>query len=715
MKKRPRRDGGAANPRTTEPPRAARGAGGSPPLAPPLVVERLATRTTGPQGAARSAFAHPLTEFLAATLSALALTFVAFAPGLDAQFASDDANAIVENEWVTGDLDAAGIFANFSWWSAGRADSSGYRPATTLSFAVNRAVAGGGPSGFRVVNYAMHALAAGLLFALARRFGLGLAAASAGAALFAVLPIHSEAVVWIVGRAELGASIAFLFVVLACVAWRDAKPPHGVRAFAWLASGTAAIALGMAFKENAVTALAAPAILGVTALAFAPRGAGIGSGPAACSSAGSAAARPWVRNTVATVALAAGIGAYALVRAAASGPALAPEAGSLLDNPLSVVDAGTRLLGAVAVFGRYVRLTVWPSPLSIDYSYDALGIGDGFVANADTAVAVAFVAVAAWAALRGPGRRDVVAAGLLLAAASFSIVSNTVFVIGTILGERLFYLPSAGLCLAVAAMADPLFAARRGTRVPAIAALAAVVVLAGASIAVGRARAAEWKTPVTLFEAAVAAVPRSARAHMELGSAYGAVGRVEDANRHFATALEILPGYAAAAYNHGNVLARAGRYDDAAAAYRRALAIDRRFTRAWHNLALTERLRGRTEAWLEATREAALSSPHSVALQEELGEALLTTSRYEEAIEAYDAAIEAGSSAASSWFNRGVARHHLGGCAAAIDDYRRATAAPGAPRETYAALAGCLRQLGRDAEAAAAEAAGQVANRDTRR
>ncbi len=664
-----------------------------------------------PRAALRGAPA--LAEFLAATLAALVLTFVAFAPGLHSRFVSDDVNAIVENEWVAGELDAAGIFASFSWWGAGRADSAGYRPATTLSFAANRLATGSEPSGFRIVNFAMNALAAGLLFALARRLGLGLAAASACGAVFAVLPIHSEAVVWIVGRAELGASIAFLFVALACVAWRDAGPADGARSMAWLVSGTAAIALGMAFKENAVTALAAPAILWA-ALGVSRAGPATSGPPANASGGAPATGRSWRRDAAATAALCAGIGLYAFVRSTAVGPALAPEAGSLLDNPLSIVDPGTRLLGAVAVLGRYVRLTLWPSPLSVDYSYDALGIGPGFVASPDTAIAVAFVAAALWAATRGPGRRSVVAVGLMLAAASFSIVSNTVFVIGTILGERLFYLPSAGLCLAAAAAAEPLFEARRGARAVAISTFA-VVALVGAAIATDRPRAAEWSTPVTLFEAAVAAVPRSARAHMELASAYGAIGRVDDANRHFTTALGILPDYAAAAYNQGNVLAHAGRYDEAAQAYRRALAIDRRFTRAWHNLALTERLRGRTGAWLEAMREAARSSPGSAALQDEFGEALLLAGRYEEAIEAYDAAIAAGSPAASSWFNRAVARHHLGGCPAALDDYRRATTVAGAPRETFAALAGCLRQLGRDAEAAEVEAAGQVANRETRR
>ncbi|MFN2427586.1 MAG: tetratricopeptide repeat protein [Candidatus Binatia bacterium] len=632
----------------------------------------------------RRAADRPFLEFAAATLAAFVATWAAFGPGLHARFVSDDVNAIVENEWVAGPFDPAGIVGNFSWWGEGRADSVAYRPGATLSFAVNRQVSGADPSGFRIVNFALHSLCTGLLYALSRRLGLGREAAGAAALLFAVLPIHSEAVLWIVGRAELGAAAGFLIAALACLRYREnASWPS-------LVVAAVAVAAGITFKENAVTVLAAPAIY--------------------CLALGR---ERWRRDAAALGALAAGVGAYALLRWSADGPAIARDAGSLLDNPLSVLDTGTRLLGALAVFGRYIALTFWPASLSVDYSYDALAIGEGFRANADSLVAAAFLAAAAWAVWRGPGRRSVIAVGLLLAAASFSIVSNTVFVLGTILGERLFYLPTAGLCIALAALAEPLLVTR-ATRRPA-AAFVAVLVLAAAGVAVNRHRSVQWLTPVSLFEAAATALPRSARAHMELASAYGNEGRVDEATRHFALAMAIKPDYTAAAYNQGNVLARAGRYDAAADAYRSALAIDARFARAWHNLALTERLRGRPEAWLDALRKAAEISPRSSALRSELAEALLLTGRHAEALSHYDVLIESGEAIAATHFNRGVARHHLEGCAGALEDYRQATKAPGAPREAFAAAAGCLRQLGQVEEAEALEQAAKVANRGTHR
>lgn len=624
-------------------------------------------------------------EFLAVSFAALVLTFAAFSPGLRGAFVSDDINTIVENEWVNGPLDPVGIATTFSWWGQGRSDAPGYRPAATLSFALSREISGLDPYSFRLVNFALNALCAGLLFALARVLGLSRITAAAAALVFAVLPLHSEPVVWVVGRAELGAAAGFLLAALCCALVRSGA------SLALLAVAAAALAVGLAFKENAITVLAAPAIFLVLLR-------------------GDAETRR--RDLLAIGALAAGALVYAFVRSFAAGPAIEMSAESLLDNPLSVVGFGTRLLGAVAVLGRYLALTFWPSSLSVDYSYDALGIGPGFVANPDSVVALLFVAAALWAVLRGPGRRELVAVGLLLAAAAYSIVSNTVFVLGTILGERLFYLPTAGLLLAIAAMAAPFFD-RRGRAQQIAVATTAVVVLA--SLVVDRARAAEWMTPVSLFGSAVAEAPRSARAHMEYASALGAAGRSDEAALHFAKALEILPDYAAAAYNQGNMYARLNRYDEAAASYRRALEKLPTLTRGWHNLALTERLRGNRDAWIEALKSAVATAPQSVTLPNELGEALLAVGRHEEAIAVYDSLAAEGRAQAASWFNRGVANHHLGGCAAAVEDYRKAAAAPGAPPQAFVAAAGCLRELGRSEEAAAIEQSGKVANRDTRR
>ena len=155
---------------------------------------------------------------MAAILVALAV--VAFAPAASAPFVSDDKLAIAANEYVVLDSSALDIFSNFSWWGSLRADAPGYRPLVTLTFAWTWAASGADPLPFHIVNIALHALVVWLAFLLAIRLGFEPNTAFWSAALFAVLPIHSEAVIWSVGRAELMAAAAWCATLIALIDYR---------------------------------------------------------------------------------------------------------------------------------------------------------------------------------------------------------------------------------------------------------------------------------------------------------------------------------------------------------------------------------------------------------------------------------------------------------------------------------------------------------------
>lgn len=496
-------------------------------------------------------------------------------------------NAIVSNERVTGGHSLVEIFSTYSWWGAARADAPGYRPLSTWSFALNHDLAGSRVFSWHAVNVVLHALIAWLVYLLAIDLGARTMGAVAAASLFLVLPIHVEAVAWIVGRAELLATLAYATGLLCVLRHRRS------RGVGYAVAAALVVALGCFAKENAATLLAAPVFAGLV----------LDGGE-----------RERRRDAGMLAALALGIFAYGAVRFFADGASTASAAGDLLDNPLSLLPLGTRLLGALSVLGRYLALTIWPHPLSVDYSFDAIGIGPGFVADRYTAVALLALGGLAAAGYAG-GRR--VAFPLLLAAASFSLVSNTVLLIGTVMAERLFYLPTLGLVLAVVpAWEAAAAAAQRGRRALLILFALVCIVYAGSSFR----RAYDWRSSVALFESAVRAHPRSARARMELGGAYGRVGRVADAEREFAAAVDVLPTYAAALYNLGNLRARDGRLDDAASAYRRALESSPRLIQAWFNLGLVEQMRGRRDEAIEAFSAAAKIAPGDVEIARALAD-----------------------------------------------------------------------------------------------
>jgi tetratricopeptide (TPR) repeat protein len=590
------------------------------------------------------------------------LTILAFAPALQSPFVSDDLNAIVSNQNVTDPTAFSDIFSKFSWWGSERADAPGFRPLTTASFALQHRVVGLEPGPYRLINVALHAAVGCALYLLALSLGSLHSSALLTAALFTVLPIHSEAVIWIVGRAELLATLGFIGVAGASLGFQRS----GSRGY--LVLGSISLLLGLLSKENAITALAIPVIFALAGVA-----------PENNTDSQQDENRSWRRrNTVLMIVLLLTATAYLGVRANAGGPLFVPQpslgseqagaaaielSSSNLDNPLLDMDPLARSVGALSVLGRYAGLLVWPSPLSIDYSFNALPLGglDRWATlGAILLVATSLTCCWAWYVRATP----FLLIGLGFTAASYSIVSNLLVPIGTLMGERLIYLPTVGLALA----AIPLMELGLGKYPRQVAVgLASIGV---AWLAVDFDRASDWRSPVALYEATVAAVPRSARAHMELASAYGREGRTPEALGHFAEALKIKPDYGAAAYNMGNMLARGGQLAPAIQAYRQAVAATPTFASAWTNLSLTYRLGGSNSEALGVLEEAVVANPKHAGLHLELAETAMQLGRFEMAAIHYALVLENAPSADPSVrFAKGVALMRTHGCKAALDDF----------------------------------------------
>ena len=186
----------------------------------------------------------PRRVYLAVALCAV----VVYLGALWNKFALDDVPIIALNPLV---VQPSGIWRAFiaPYWSA---DFGGhmYRPLVIASFALDALV--DGTAWFHAVNLVWHAGAAVAVAALARRW-LDTAGALVAGLLFAVHPVHVEAVANVVGRAEL---MATLFTVLAVYAALAGRHP------AWSA---AALGFGLLSKENAAVAPALATARGFSA------------------------------------------------------------------------------------------------------------------------------------------------------------------------------------------------------------------------------------------------------------------------------------------------------------------------------------------------------------------------------------------------------------------------------------------------------------------
>lgn len=580
----------------------------------------------------RRAPAAPARATAAPRWAAFALVAVlaaaCYANTLDGALFLDDRPAIVENVWVR-ERGAVAIFTNPSWWGI-QTKITTWRPLTTVSFALNHALHGLTPRGYHLVNVALHAGVSVLLLAVAARL-TAWPTAVAAALLFAVHPVHTEAVASVVGRAELLSALGFFaawWCFLAADAAPAARPPRSGTMLA--AAGVAAFFAGMLAKENAITLL--PVLLLADGI-LAPAG---------------GLAATLRRHAARYAALAVAAAVFVAIRVHLSGeltPAIPP-----LDNPLVTLPAAERWMTAIAVAAYYALRLVFPLWLSADYTAwqiaPVASVADPrFLAG--VAVLLGVPAAIAWSWRRERG----IALGLGLMAITYALISNLPFLIATIMAERWLYLPSAGFCLAAGAVlaratgavAANAATAPTATRPPSAGAWRRLAVPLALLVACGAARTwtrnAVWHDPMAFFSTLVVTAPRSAAAHTGYADALAEAGRLPEARTEYERALAIAPTHWRALYNYGNALLASGDLAAAIDAYERCLAIAPDHTKSMINLGAAEIRRGNGPAAVAWLRRAVAAEPNVASIHLSLANVLAATGDRAAARAEFDAAL----------------------------------------------------------------------------
>lgn len=504
------------------------------------------------------------------------------------------------------------------WWSAvGNQEAALHRPVAMLSFLPDRAVGGGvRPARAHVVNLLVHALASAALAALLLRLGAGRAAAGAAGLLFAVHPIHVSAVVPLVGRADL---LAGAFTLLALVAHTWAGPERGIRPR--LASWGTGLGVFLAAGSKEI-AIAAPALLVAYDLLYRPPERG--------------RFRAWLVDRLACWAPSiAAVVVFMMLRTAAieafPGGARVPH----FANPLAAMEGADRLRTALGLPARYLALLVWPAAPAADYSGAMVFAERSWLAWRPLLGAGILVALLATAARRSSPWA--LASALILV--PYGVVGNLVFLIGTIMAERLVYLPSAGAA-ALAGVALARVAGRSAAARGAIggALLVAVATLAGLSWR----ESGIWQSDATIWEAELRRHPESVTAQFIEGQRLHRLGRLAEAEARFDTVLALWPESSAAMYEKGVLAAR--RRDLAAAEswFRRSVRINPWNADARADLGIAIRRRGRGPEAERHLRWALADFPGMEKPNSELAELLFESGRYVEALRYYRVAIALG-------------------------------------------------------------------------
>lgn len=534
---------------------------------------------------------------LLASLLVSVVALLVFANTLSHQFINyDDPWQITQNPYVQG----------LTWSSLKHILSqpvhSIWLPTKTLSYALDHSLWGMNPLGFHVTNVVLHAVASVLVFLLARQLLRQRPWAVAAALLFAVHPVHVEAVAWLSARKDVLSTVLALASALAFLRWRRG----GQRS--WLCYGASLLAFLLASRAKSTVHVLPLLLLCLDVVV--PRG----QAPSRRFGLGS---WWWLRGTMPFFVVAGMMSLIDWSLAIRFGYATSEQAGR----------SGVNLPVAFLAYGWYWRLLLFPVGLLPQYRVSrSVGLGE-LVVLVGAGLLLVSVGLVVWALVK---RRRV---GALLGWYLLAVLPVCGFLpisVPSPVADRYLYFPSVGACILAACGLEAL--ARRLGRVGRQVLVVATVVVSVTFAVQTVSRNQAWADSETLWKDVLTKDPKNYNAHINLGAALFERGDCEGAEEHYLQATELAPGLIHAYRSLGVICLRMGRLESARQWLGRAVIgphatvltpakVSRTRARAYSQLSLVEARMKKAQALLTEAR-AALEAQDQGRAEEYLNQAL---------------------------------------------------------------------------------------------
>jgi tetratricopeptide (TPR) repeat protein len=519
--------------------------------------------------------------------------------------------------------------------------TTGGRPILNLTFALNYALGGMNVWGYHAFNLLFHTLAGLTLFGIVRRtltspalsgrFGdAALPLALAVALIWVVHPLQTESVTYVVQRAESLMGLFYLLMLYCFIRGTESRSqetkisiqnPEASQprsSALWLVASIFTCLLGMASKEVMVSAPLSVMIYDRTFV--------VGSFGDA-----------WRRRRGFYLGLAS---CWLLLGylVASTGGTRSGSAGFDSGMPWWMY-ALTQLKAIV----HYLRLSVWPYPLILDY-------GSAIIRNPTEAIPYALVVgLLVAGTVAGLRRRSAIAFAGVWFFAILAPSSSVVPVITETMAEHRMYLPLAAV-IALVVLGLNAWIGRSSL----IVFFAAAVGLGWLTIE----RNKDYQSELAIWSDTVAKCPDNARAQDNLGVVLSDIpGRLPEAISHYNTALRINPDYAKAHNNLGKALAPVpGRLPEAISQFNMALRIKPDFAEAYNNLGVALRQNGKILDAISDYKAALKIKPDYPEAHNNLGYAISNIpGRLPEAISEYQMALRLNPDLAEAHYNLGNA------------------------------------------------------------
>ncbi len=563
----------------------------------------------------------------------------------------DDPDLVIQNTTIRS-LSVQNLKAIFTPGEVGA-----FQPVRTLSYAFDYHFWQLDPAGYHLTNVVCHAINTLLVYAIVFTLSQQILMASLASLLFAVHPVHVEAVAWIAGRRDVLATafgLLSFFFLLKCFPPRretskQEEPPARRMCIFWYLLTLGCFALGLLTKPSIVIL---PLLFLLYDVCF---------------------LRPPImtawRRGLAYLPFFLGSLIFFLVFLKVS------RSSGVVEQSYHAQDAFGRLLTMIQVFGEYILMLFVPRHLSVTYGItpvESLG-NPSFLLALGVLSLVVMLTVIAWKTSR------TVFFAIAWLFISLLPVSN-IIPIAITKADRYLYLPSAGFCLAAA------WLAMRGRRFIAEGTasnkrllemgywlMIGVVLLSYGIQTVQRNR--DWKDSHTLWTATLETHPDSPIALNNLGLIYAEQGLYDKAIALYQRLLSFHPNqeHVERVYaNMGDAYAGMQQYDEAITHYQQALTVEPEYTPAYLGLGRASMALGQ---YGEAERIYGLARDidgQNDAVHTHLGNLYAMQGKYDQAIKKFEHALRLNPLSVNAANGLGLSYGRKGNTAKALEIYQRA-------------------------------------------
>jgi len=481
-------------------------------------------------------------------ISLFIFSFLLFFNSLFGSFVFDDRQTILNHPQIQ-KITNLPLFL-FSPYFFQKPQSGIYRPLTMTTYTIDHLwLKTNSAFFFHLTNVLLHSFNVVLVFILVQKLFKNKKLSFFTALLFASHPIHTEAVSWISGRPEL---LAFFFALLSIIFFLKKK---------WLQTNIFLL-LALFSKETAIILIPLYIYLffsnkpSTTPMVL-----------------GKKLKQSFNLNSVYCLLFTVCI--YFSFRWLALGKFIFSNDATIVENPLKFAASLPRIFTALKIAVLYFVKLIFPLKLSADYSFNQIPIESNFW-NHLTIIGFAFLVFAFCSLLFT--KKNIIRFGLFFLLFPYLLISNLIFPIGTIMGERLMYFPSLGFCLLLAFFLLKLPSRR----------LLSITIAIIITFYFFRTflRNFDWLSEFKLYQSMAKASPKSVLARSNLGGLYIMQNQWEKGKKELVDANQICQCYPHALNNLGLIYQHEEDLEKAEEWFKKAVEIDPHYQLGYKNLGI---------------------------------------------------------------------------------------------------------------------------------